>query len=62
MRLIAFVTDFHQVQRIPEHIGEETTRPPPLVPKIATHDLSQVEPVEDIPDLDVHVQDPICPD
>jgi hypothetical protein len=62
MRLIAFVTDFHQAQKILELRGEETTRPPPLVPRIATHDLSQVEPVEDIPDLDVYVQDPICPD
>jgi len=62
MRLIAFVTDFHQVQKILEHIGEQTIRPPPLEPKISTHDLSQVEPVDDIPDLDVYVQDPICPD
>jgi hypothetical protein len=34
----------------------------PLEPKISTHDLSQVEPVDDIPDLDVYVQDPIYPD
>jgi hypothetical protein len=62
MRLIAFVTDFHQVQKILEHIGEQTIRPPPLEPKIPTHDLSQVEPVDDIPDLDVYVQGPIYPD
>ena len=32
-RFIAFVTDFHQVQKILEPIGERTLRPPPLTAK-----------------------------
>lgn len=62
MRLIAFVTDFHQVRKILEHIGEPTIRPPPLAPNIPPPDLSRAEAVDYIPDVEVYVQDPIYPD
>jgi hypothetical protein len=62
MRIIAFVTDFRQVSRILEHIGEQTIRPPPLTAKTSPPALSQAEAVDYIPDLDAYVQDPIYPD
>ena len=62
MRLIAFVTDFHQVRKILEHIGEPTLRPPPLAPNIPPPELSRAEAVDYIPDMDLYVQDPIYPD
>ena len=62
MRIIAFVTDFRQVSRILEPIGEQTIRPPPLTAKTSPPALSQAEAVDYIPDLDAYVQVPICPD
>ena len=62
MRLIAFVTDYRQVSRILEHIGEQTIRPPPLTAKTSPPNLSRAEAVDDIPDVDAYVQDPIYPD
>jgi hypothetical protein len=62
MRIIAFVTDFHQVQRILEHIGERTIRPPPLTANTSPPGLSRTEAVDYIPDVDAYVQDPIYPD
>jgi len=62
MRIITFVTDFHQVNRILEHIGERTIRPPPLAPSISPPHLSHAEAVDYIPDVDAYVQDPIYPD
>ena len=32
MRIIAFITDSHEVAKILEHIGEQTSRAPPLTP------------------------------
>jgi len=32
MRIIAFITDQLEVAKILEHIGEQTTRAPPLMP------------------------------
>ena len=32
MRIIAFITDQLEVAKILEHIGEQTSRPPPLMP------------------------------
>ncbi len=32
MKIIAFITDYHEVQKILKHIGEETQRAPPLLP------------------------------
>ena len=43
-------------------MGEQTIRPPPLVPNLSPPDLSRVEAVEYIPDVDAYVQDPIYPD
>jgi len=62
MRIIAFVTDFRQVSRILEHIGEQTIRPPPLALKISPPGLSRLQAVDYIPDVDLYVQDPIYPD
>ncbi len=62
MHIIAFVTDFRQVNKILEHIGERTIRPPPLTPNISLPDLSHTEVVDYIPDVDAYVQDPIVPD
>jgi len=62
MRIIAFVTDFRQVSRILEHIGEQTIRLPPLTAKTSPPRLSQAEAVDYIPDVDAYVQDPIYPD
>jgi len=62
MRIIAFVTDFRQVCRILEHIGEQTIRPPPLRAKTSPPGLSRPEAVDTIPDVDAYVQDPIYPD
>ena len=62
MRLIAFVTDYRQVSRILEHIGGQTIRPPPLTAKTSPPNLSRAEAVDDIPDVDAYVQDPIYPD
>ena len=61
MRIIAFVTDFRQVSRILEHIGERTIRPPPLTQNTSPAGLSRAEAVDYIPDVDVYVQDPIYP-
>ena len=62
MRLIAFITDFRQVSRILEHIGEQTIRPPPLTAKTSPPGLSRPQAVDYIPDVDAYVQDPIYPD
>jgi len=62
MRLIAFITDFRQIRRILEHIGEQTLRPPPLTAQTSPPGLSRAEAVDFIPDLDAYVQDPIYPD
>ncbi len=62
MRIIAFVTDFHQVNKILEHIGEQTIRPPPLDPHLPPPRLPHVEVVDEMPSVDVYVQDPIYPD
>ncbi len=62
MRIIAFITDFRQTNRILEHMGEQTIRPPPLVPNLSPPDLSRVEAVDYVPDVDAYVQDPIYPD
>jgi hypothetical protein len=62
MRIIAFVTDFRQISRILEHIGEQTIRPPPLTAKTSPPGLSRPEAVDYIPDVDAYVQDPIYPD
>ncbi len=62
MRIIAFITDFRQTSRILEHMGEQTIRPPPLVPNLSPPDLSRVEAVDYVPDVDAYVQDPIYPD
>ena len=62
MRIIAFVTDFRQISRILEHIGEQTIRPPPLMAKTSPPGLSRAEAVDYIPDVDAYVQDPIYPD
>lgn len=62
MRLIAFVTDYRQVSRILEHIGERTIRPPPLTQNTSPSALSRAEAVDYIPDVDLYVQDPIYPD
>ena len=62
MRIIAFVTDFHQVRKILEHIGEQTIRPPPLTAKTSPPGLSRTEAFDYIPDVDLYVQDPIYPD
>jgi hypothetical protein len=32
MRIIAFITDSHEVAKILKHIGEQTSRAPPLMP------------------------------
>ena len=32
MRIIAFINDSHEVAKILEHIGEQTSRAPPLMP------------------------------
>jgi len=32
MKIIAFITDYHEVKKILKHIGEETQRAPPLLP------------------------------
>ncbi len=32
MRIIAFITDSHEVAKILKHIGEQTSRAPPLTP------------------------------
>ena len=32
MRIIAFITDSHEVAKILEYIGDQTLRPPPLMP------------------------------
>ena len=32
MRIIAFITDSHEVAEILKHIGEQTSRAPPLMP------------------------------
>ena len=32
MRIISFITDFQEVTKILKHIGEETIRPPALLP------------------------------
>ena len=34
MKLVAFITDFKETQKILKHIGEETQRAPPLSPTI----------------------------
>ncbi len=62
IRIMAFVTDFRQVRKILEHIGERTLRPPPLTAKTSPPGLSRVEAVDTIPDVDAYVQDPIYPD
>ena len=62
MRIIAFVTDFRQVSRILEHTGEQTIRLPPLTAKKSPPTLSQAQAVDYIPDVELYVQDPICPD
>jgi hypothetical protein len=62
MRIIAFVTDFHQVQRILEHTAERAIRPPPLTANTSPPGLSRTEAVDYIPDVDAYVQDPIYPD
>ena len=62
MRIIACVTDFRQIRRIVEHIGERTMRPPPLTAKTSPPSLSRAEVVDCVPGVDACVQDPICPD
>ena len=62
MRIIAFVTDFRQVNKILEHTGEQTIRPPPLTAKTSPPGVSRAEAVDYIPDVDAYVQDPIYPD
>ena len=32
MRIIAFITNSHEVAKILKHIGEQTSRAPPLMP------------------------------
>jgi hypothetical protein len=62
MRIIAFVTDFRQVSRILEHIGERTIRSPTLMAKTSPPGLPWAQAVDYIPDVDAYVQDPIYPD
>ena len=32
MKIIAFISDYHEVKKILKYIGEETQRAPPLLP------------------------------
>ena len=58
----AFISDFRITGRILEHIGEQTIRPPPLMPKNSPPALCQAEAVDYVPDVDLYIQDPIYPD
>jgi len=67
MRIIAFITDFRQISRILEHIGEQTIRPPPLTANTSLPGFSRVEaahyiPDDYIPDVEAYIQDPMDPD
>ncbi len=58
MRVIAFVSDFQETEKILKHIGEETVRPLPLNPKPTETRPPDSEFGDYIPPVEVYVQDP----
>ena len=55
MKIIAFITDYHEVKKILKHIGEETQRAPPLLP--ATVSNLEFDFGDPFPPDDVYFQD-----
>lgn len=60
MKIIAFVTDFHETKKILKHIGEETQRAPPLSPNTVSIKEPDDWYVDYIPPDEVYFQDEEC--
>ena len=56
MKIIAFITDYQEVQKILKHIGEETQRAPPLLP-VATVSNLEFDFGDPFPPDDVYFHD-----
>ena len=63
MRFIAFVIRTDETNKILEHIGETTIRPPPLTRPDIVHGIhGESVSIDYIPPVDAYVIDPIYPD